>query len=500
VTISYKIGTIESQQQWSSYSINNERSKAKIGTVASETIMELKDSMDETVTSSENVPIIIAHVVSLITCSQATRVKGFLDALILLRHSIHRNSVHSETYRAARAISEQSHQPSSSYSYQMFAIVREDDSGCMEHLPLLERLGYIPLVRPIPINVSAITTNDWYRNHVQYENCCGPAEFVKLYAYQLIEYPIVVHWDLDVAILSPMDDLFDAMLYDKDSVRGRHARHQLQIQKGVGQHQLPDRIDAYFTRDVTSSNPWEPIRAVQGGFVVVRPSLDHFRRYIDFIMQANYTPGRGPNSGWGGLGYGGFQGAMAYQGVLAYFYDHIYPGHAVELDVCRWNQVVADVIYRGPDRMELNGTCRQYPHESNGDFVTNTPENGRCYDCRVLPISETRTVHYTACKKPWECRLPFPRIPKERNKAQTYRLRELTNITTCRGLFRKYFEMRHEVEALIAASRGATIPMQLPSGGYEPETFLGYCTKQGSYLPMEETLPPNFNMWEVYGF
>ena len=126
---------------------------------------------------------------------------------------------------------------------------------------------------------------------------------------------------------------------------------------------------------------------------------------------------------------------MAYQGVLAYFYDQIYPGHSVELDVCHWNQVVADVIWRGPNNMEHHGQCRDYPRD--GNFTANTPELGACHDCRILPVEETNTVHYTACKKPWECAIPTPRIPGARRKAHAYRLRELTNVTTCGLLFRK---------------------------------------------------------------
>jgi len=64
---------------------------------------------------------------------------------------------------------------------------------------------------------------------------------------------------------------------------------------------LPDHIDAFFTRDVTSSAPWEAVQAVQGGFLVARPSPDHFALYQQFILQANYTPGRGPTSGRGGM-------------------------------------------------------------------------------------------------------------------------------------------------------------------------------------------------------
>jgi hypothetical protein len=429
----------------------------------------------------EDAPVRVAHVVSFISCAKGSRVRGYIDALLILRHSIHQNSVH------ASASS-----PPSKYSYQMIALVYEN-GNCDVHIPLIERLGYKALIRPNPVNVSAITTNDWYRDHVRHENCCGDAEFVKLYAYELTEYPIVVHWDLDVLLLQPMDDLFDAMLFDRDSARGQAARQALQRQFPAPP--LPDRIDAFYTRDVTSSKPWEQVRAVQGGFVVARPNPSHLDLYRQFIMEANFTPGRGPTSGWGGMGYGGFQGAMAYQGVLAFFYDQIYPGHAVELDVCRWNQVVADVIWRGPDGEDKVGQCRQYPQD--GNFEANTPENGRCEDCRILPIAETRSAHYTACNKPWECYLPHPRVP--RNPANAYAWRELTNVTTCGLLFRKYFDTRRDLESMISERLGFAIPE--PTGDVHPEYFRGYCQgRRGTYLPMEQTLPANFSAKEVYGF
>lgn len=418
---------------------------------------------------------------------------------MILRHSIHQNSIHA--LPPADSIRETGKRQGnhddnfvipSKYSYQMVAIVHES-GGCDIHVPLLERLGYRTMIRPSPINVSAITTNDWYRDNVRHENCCGDAEFIKLYAYQLVEYPIVVHWDLDVLVLTPMDDLFDAMLKDAHSPEGRLARQQLQLQPPQGRQQLPDRIDAFFTRDVTSAKPWEKVRAIQGGFVVVRPNASHFSLYQKFITEANYSRGRGPDSGWGGMGYGGFQGAMAYQGVISFFYDQIYPGHAVELDVCRWNQVTADVIWRGPDSPEMMGQCRQYP--VNGNFTSNTPELGQCEDCRVVPVEETRTVHYTACNKPWDCRLPHPRV--FRDTAQTYRLKELTNITTCGLLFRKYFNVRNDLEIRISSSMNL-VPI-VPRGDLHPEYFRGYC-KSGKYIALQETLPVDFHMQRIYGF
>ena len=309
-------------------------------------------------------------------------------------------------------------------------------------------------------------------------------------AYTLTQHPVVVHWDLDVAVLQPMDDLYDAMIFDKDSPRGKAARERIAVQHKS--KPLPDVIDAFVTRDVTSAQPTEKVQAVQGGFVVARPNPEHLEMYKEFILKADYKAGRGEGSGWSGLGYGGFQGAMAYQGVIAFFYDIVYPGHHVELDVCRWNQVVADVIWRGPHRSELNGTCRDYPLD--GDFENNTPENGKCEDCRILPIEETMTVHYTACKKPWECAIPYPRKP--RDKRQEYRLQHLTNITTCGLLFEKYFDYRRHIEDQINAVTGTEVSTR--DGTFFPEYFKGYCVPRKGYLPM--AIPDEFDMKSVYGF
>jgi len=188
---------------------------------------------------------------------------------------------------------------------------------------------------------------------------------------------------------------------------------------------------------------------------------------------------------------------MAYQGVLAYFYDVLYPNRHVELDVCRWNQVVADVIWRGPNGKEHMHQCRDYPAPGI-EPEQNTPENGQCYDCRTLPVDQTITAHFTACKKPWECTVPKPRIP--RDKRQVYRLQHLTNATTCGLLFAKYFEYRLDIEQRIArVIGGSSMASDTASGGYFPEYFRGFCDGAGRYRTMN-TLPDDFDMKRVYGF
>jgi len=201
---------------------------------------------------------------------------------------------------------------------------------------------------------------------------------------------------------------------------------------------------------------------------------------------------------WAGLGYGGFQGAMAYQGVVAYYYDQLRPNSAVELNVCRWNQVAADVLWRGPERKEEHHLqCREYPKLTLPDGTPDYASNTNCDDCRNTPIELVRTVHYTACKKPWECTMAHPRIP--RDKRQSYRLENLVNVTYCGHLVREWFELRREFEmAMERASDGQVKRPSLSTGGYEEEYFLGYCHQKGGYVAMEPP-PRDFDIRRMYG-
>ena len=240
---------------------------------------------------------------------------------------------------------------------------------------------------------------------------------------------------------------------------------------------------------------WEIRQGVQGGFLVARPSQDIFNKYLQFIIEGDYVRGRGNEFGWGGLGFGGFQGAMAYQGATAYMYDIIHPGHAVPLNPCIYNQVVADVLWRGPKKMEHHLQCRQYPHPGYS-FANNTLEYGACQDCRITPVADTKTAHYTACRKPWECIDPRPRRPSD--KSQTYRLENLTNRTTCHLLFAESFRARREFEQhLMQASSGRVQPATA-DGTFLPRAFLGYCKQQGQYISMVPP-PKGFDMSKVYG-
>lgn len=356
-------------------------------------------------------------------------------------------------------------------------------------------MGYEILVRDHPVKKEDIR-GEWLRNHIEMENCCGSAEFIKLYAYHLTDHPVAVHWDMDVAILRPLDDLYDVMIYPPEHPLNVAARKRIERQHPG--EAWPETVDAFLTRDVTSAKPWESKTAVQGGFLVARPDTAVFDAYIDFIKEGNYKGGRGDGTGWAGLGYGGFQGAMAYQGVVAYYYDQLRPNTAVELNICRWNQVAADVVFRGPERMdEHHLQCREHPRTTLADGKTpDYASNTQCEDCRNTPIALVRTAHYTACKKPWECKMAYPRVP--RDKRQSYRLENLVNVTYCMDLVREWFELRREFErALEVASDGLARPSER-TGGYEDGYFLGYCRRSGGYIPIEPP-PDDFDIERMYG-
>ncbi len=75
----------------------------------------------------------------------------------------------------------------------------------------------------------------------------------------------------------------------------------------------------------------------------------------------------------------------------------------------------------------------------------------------MTPVEGVETVQYTACKKPWECQIPTPRVPRDKRKA--YRLQNLVSIDNCSRLVKEWFKLRKEFEdALETASNGQVKP------------------------------------------
>eukprot|EP00547_Thalassionema_nitzschioides_P005582 CAMPEP_0194208688 /NCGR_PEP_ID=MMETSP0156-20130528/7074_1 /TAXON_ID=33649 /ORGANISM="Thalassionema nitzschioides, Strain L26-B" /LENGTH=397 /DNA_ID=CAMNT_0038935711 /DNA_START=27 /DNA_END=1220 /DNA_ORIENTATION=+ len=325
---------------------------------------------------------IIAYAVTVTSCQKRELV---MDGASVLKHSIHLNSI-----RAGK----------SRYDYEMIAFVHEDAKECID---IFSFLNYTVYVKPIPFQIEDIRGN--FRRWVKRAGCCGEKEWLKLYSYTLLQHPVVVHMDLDCLVLKPLDDLFDAMIlppapgsgYERVSVMWRR--------------ELVNPIDAFFTRDygmIGAPGRKKPHQVgVQGGFLVVRPNQTDFNEYISIILEGNYSESKG----WGdGIGYGGYYGAGTIQGLAAYFYGHLHPERAVELNRCIYNNMVDS-----PYPKKYNGT--------NIDKPCLTMQED-CEDCRETNLDHIVTIHLTNCLKPWNCAANgnMPRLCKQQHH-EWYRIR-----------------------------------------------------------------------------
>jgi hypothetical protein len=317
-------------------------------------VQKVPNKKDVAIKSFPGAKSIVAYAISITSC--AANATTVFDGPAILSHSIHEVSIRHDG-------------SGSKYDYKLYAFVHPDATRCTD---FLEYLGYEVLIRDLPFNLNDIQSEN-YKSLIEQDGCCGSREFLKLWAFALVEHDIVVHTDTDVLFLQPMDTLFDAML-DADS-----SKHTLATMGGAA---LPSEVDFVYTRDYLQRSriTRDPKKfGVQGGFFVAKPSQERMDEMVKTILRGDYERG----SGWGNLQYGGYWGSPQIQGFLSYFYGEIRPEHAVELNRCLYNTMV-------DDPPEADGRCR------TGEET--------CEDCRETPLVNMINVHLTTCWKPWHVR------------------------------------------------------------------------------------------------
>lgn len=222
----------------------------------------------------------IAYVISLIKCGDhQSNIGGLVDAATVFAYSVHRHSVR-HTF---------SH---SKYDFKLYALVHEQAESCSGSL---KDLGFEILVRDTPVKLHEISS-DTLRKHAPRAWCCGDAEFIKLYAYTLLEHDIVVHVDIDFIFTKPMDDLYNAMLLDAHSPQAQAARNNIPLERPTDP--WPDNIEAFVTRDWGQVIPGRKA-GYQAGFVVLRPSMEIFEQVLETIRKTDYDEGYSHENGWG---------------------------------------------------------------------------------------------------------------------------------------------------------------------------------------------------------
>lgn len=220
---------------------------------------------------------------------------GISDGAAILQHSIHLNSI--QNYPTSQSL----------YDYKMYALVHVEAESCAR--PALEPLGYEILIRDVPVPLAEIE-GKYLREKVADNGCCGEKEFVKLHAYTLTQHSVVVHLDLDTLVLKPMDKLYDVMINGppKDGSNGGiEVAFDDPLISTTTTTNNKNTIDAFFTRDYNMAHPGMKHVGVQGGFLVLRPSMDAFNEFVSIIRKGDFQE----QKGWGGLGFGPFYGVSA---------------------------------------------------------------------------------------------------------------------------------------------------------------------------------------------
>ena len=263
----------------------------------------------------------------------------------------------------------------SAYQAELVAFVTKQVKTSRE---ILTKFGWRIIERDLPVAIKDIENQDYAQRMVN-SGCCGADEFLKLWAFTLTEYHRVVHLDMDSIVFKNMDEL-----YNLD-------------------------YEVLFTGDynMIAGSPYPP---AQGGFFVIRPSMETFREFQAIIRKGDHRPG----SGWGGSHIGNFWGGQTIQGIIPYYYNILHPGKALELNRCQYNCMVDNPYHKGTTRcLDRQPTCQ---------------------DCRLADMQKVSSAHFTICQKPWTC--TFHSNPN--------------NKVLCEQFHRRWFDLRDEFERLLS--------------------------------------------------
>lgn len=370
----------------------------------------------------------------------------------------------------------------------MYAIVHPQAQTCSQ---TLEDLGFTILLRSPPVQEFEIQS-DHLRKQIHSEWCCGIDEFIKLYAYTLDE-PVVVHLDIDFVMHKPMDTLLDVLLFEKDSAIGRAARTVLEVERTQSPDEvviLPDKPQALLTKDWGQAVPGhKPL--FQAGFLVARTNPEVMEHVAEIIRTDPFPDAK---SGWSGMGYGQYVGAMAMQGVMAFYYDVHAPNDFIELNQCRYNHMGMDTLFRAAPNYfpRYKGRCR-----NNSTY---------CEDCQDTSVEQIYNVHYTQCRKPWLCvgegnegmkKKPRDRTPLEKMLIPV----DNVHVDHCLQLAAIWHGHRTDLESKLYKLTGDGKIEEGRKGGYMKDIFHGHCEQLGSggYLNITGKPESLKRLVELYG-
>ena len=394
----------------------------------------------------------------------------FHDAAIVLKQSIHDNSIQNVTSK-------------SKYDYEMVALMHQDVIECEMHMKttssslalpggnrkeLLEGLGYTVHVVTSPIDVKEISqqiTADFYRYAMVNKDVMR--EFIVLKAFSFEHAPLAVLVDFTTMVLKPPDDLFDLMLQTdkhKHLMNKNNANahdtivKQTAFPNGNSKQitDLPSTIDILYTKDYSAVAPKQWVAGLSLNFLVFKPSVNLYMEILQALRSGHYTDAHG----WGALGYK----SRKVRGLLTYFVQEKKFQQSIEVHRCTFNNRAETPT------LNLNGRkmCRDV-NEKN--FSTE-----KCTDCRQTSLQDIVIANTATCMAPWRCNYPIAfTIEHEQENKGFSDMKKL-----CRSYNDKWYQYRQEYE-LQHSDKFTTVN---PGGGFRYTHFQGYCARESIYLPM----------------
>ena len=393
---------------------------------------------------------------------------AFLDAAAVLKYSIHRNSMHNPSLN-----------PPSKYSYQMVAFVHESVQDCYDQdgysrVDALRILGYDVQIMKDPVHVQSEMKNTFLKKAIGASLETGERDLIRIHAFDMVNYDIVVLLDLRTLVTNPLDPLFDMLTYSlkkgKPSIDMGQSfdflRDQIEFAHTTSRPTLStiNNLSVLFTRDYSSVSPENRKVGIHPGLFILKPSKSIYNDFVRILKQGDYRK----DSGWGGTGIGDFWGGMTTRGIFSYYFDQLNPHLGLELNRCYYNNMGSAPFIR----VEGEKVCRNM-HETYPN----------CEDCRSRTMEVIKAINLSACRDPWSC---------------YHHAEDIDTLRLCRDMHSFWFKARRELEGAWAQHGGGGefgyVPSNLAQGKdrVRPLHFLGYCTGKGKekYIRM---VPPGID-------
>lgn len=110
-----------------------------------------------------------------------------------------------------------------------------------------------------------------------------------------------------------------------------------------------------------------------------------------------------------------------------------------------------------------------------------------CEDCMTTDFDKIYSVHYTMCRKPWQCMAKGEKGGKlEGQKGGTAIDLNIMNLEHCHDIVKEWHKLRSEVEEKLYKITGDDTIREGQKGMYEKDLFMGHCNEDGNdgYLLM----------------